>query len=84
MIVGMGDTGIDVFHCHFSDSTFPASAFSLGLKVESDTGLAYFESTSHRKIRYYRVFKDNIDSNGHGTHCAGSALGSPEFGAPQL
>ena len=75
----MGDTGVDVFHCHFIDSSFPANAFSTGLGREA-SGVLYFDSTRHRKIRYYRMFEDNIDANGHGSHCAGSAVGSPQYG----
>lgn len=83
MVVGMGDTGMDVFHCHISDNRIIPSAFSSTnlLLVERSTGYLYFDSTTHRKVRYYRLFKDNIDANGHGTHCAGSAVGSPQFGS---
>lgn len=80
MIVGMGDTGVDVFQCFFVDSSFPATAFSSGLLIEPVTKVPYFDSTTHRKVRYYRALVDNVDQNGHGTHCAGSALGYPETG----
>lgn len=79
MIVGMGDTGLDVFHCHFSDSSYPASSFQASILRDS-AGTYYYDNLSHRKVRYYRFFKDNRDANGHGTHCAGSAMGAPEFG----
>ena len=36
-----------------------------------------FQSTVHRKIRLYRAFADFIDSNGHGTHTAGTIAGIP-------
>jgi hypothetical protein len=29
----------------------------------------------HQQVRYYRLFEDEIDGEGHGTHCAGSAVG---------
>ena len=63
----------------------------LGLKTESwdpgDTqepsgGALYFDSTAHRKLRYYRMLDDGVDANGHGSHCGGSAAGSPQAGGP--
>ncbi|KAK9815059.1 hypothetical protein WJX73_006174 [Symbiochloris irregularis] len=82
MIVGMGDTGVDVFQCFFVDSRFSQAAFSSQLLVEPGTNIPYFDSTTHRKVRYYRAYIDNVDANGHGSHCAGSALGYPETGGP--
>lgn len=51
---------------------------------ELGTGISYFDSTTHRKIRYYRMFLDALDANGHGTHCAGSVMGYPQSGTIQL
>jgi len=31
---------------------------------------------------YYRLLADGLDANGHGTHCAGSAVGAPLASAP--
>ena len=51
---------------------------------EAGTGIKYFDSTTHRKIRYYRLFEDGVDANGHGTHCAGSVMGYPASGGPSV
>ena len=32
--------------------------------------------------RYYRAIDDKVDANGHGTHCAGSAVGSLPSSGP--
>ena len=40
-------------------------------------GVRTFDSTAHRKIRYYRAYGDTADSNGHGTHVAGTLAGAP-------
>ena len=73
-IVGMGDTGIDWYHCTFTDSavTGPGS----GPFTQDAMRYLYWANPAHRKIVYYRQVADNIDENGHGTHCAGSAVGS--------
>ena len=40
-------------------------------------GTRYFASSTHRKLAYYRALSgDAVDGSGHGTHCAGSAVGS--------
>lgn len=73
-IVGMGDTGIDWYHCTFTDSavTGPGS----GPFTQDAMHYLYWANPAHRKIVYYRQVADNVDENGHGTHCAGSAVGS--------
>lgn len=66
----MGDTGLDYDHCMFRDDARPVS-------FSTDTsGVRVYASTSHRKLRYYRAYVDAVDVNGHGTHCAGSAVGA--------
>ena len=76
-IVGMGDTGIDWLHCTFADSNVPGPGTGPYLTETAATGgYLYWVSTTHRKIVYYRQYSDNVDGNGHGTHCAGSVLGS--------
>ncbi len=47
---------------------------------EPGGGALYFDSTAHRKLRYYRLLDDGVDANGHGSHCGGSAAGSPQAG----
>ncbi len=73
-IVGIGDTGIDWLHCTFTDST--TTGPGKGPFLTDTEGYLYWVSTTHRKIVYYRQIEDNVDGNGHGTHCAGSAVGS--------
>ncbi len=76
-IVGMGDTGIDWLHCTFTDSAHSGPGSGPYLTEAAATGgYTYWVSTTHRKIVYYRQVDDNVDANGHGTHCAGSAVGS--------
>ncbi|KAL3130908.1 Signal peptide peptidase-like 2A [Trebouxia sp. C0009 RCD-2024] len=77
--VGMGDTGIDWLHCTFTDSVTPGPGAGPFLQ-ETDTGFLYWVNAAHRKIVYYRQVIDNVDDNGHGTHCAGSAVGSTQSG----
>ena len=71
-IVGQGDSGIDYQHCFFND---PNVDWNSGLTTVGR--VRTFQSTVHRKIRLYRAFADFIDSNGHGTHTAGTIAGIP-------
>lgn len=73
-IVGMGDTGIDWYHCTFTDSSVAGPGS--GPYTMDAMNYLYWANPAHRKIVYYRQVADNIDENGHGTHCAGSAVGS--------
>ena len=73
----MGDTGIDWLHCTFTDSAHSGPGSGPYLTETAATGgYTYWVSNTHRKIVYYRQVDDNVDANGHGTHCAGSAVGS--------
>ncbi len=67
MIVGIGDSGVDVKHCFFHDENVPVT---FDEKMET-----------HRKILYYNsktsTTSNKEDNNGHGTHVAGSVLGCP-------
>ncbi|KAK9815904.1 hypothetical protein WJX72_011677 [[Myrmecia] bisecta] len=74
-IVGMGDTGLDMTQCMFIDANVPFTTTS-----KDAGGSLIFDSTSHRKLRFYREFVDGADGNGHGTHCGGSAAGSLQIG----
>ena len=78
-IVGMGDTGLDWLHCTFKDSSVAGPGAGPFTK-EATTGYLYWANPAHRKVVYYRQVADNIDENGHGTHCAGSAVGSLQSG----
>lgn len=73
-IVGMGDTGIDWYHCTFTDSAVAGPGS--GPFNQDAMRYLYWANPAHRKIVYYRQVADNVDENGHGTHCAGSAVGS--------
>lgn len=80
----MGDTGLNVAHCLFRDDAVPVpTTLAGGLQQEPGSSKTlYFDSTAHRKIRYYRLVDDLIDANGHGSHCGGSAAGSPQADGP--
>ena len=71
-IVSMGDTGVDVNHCFFTDTSvsFPGSKRTDGESVD------YYLNMAARKILYYRGLADFVDAEGHGTHCAGSMIGA--------
>ncbi|KAG9395447.1 Peptidase S8 subtilisin-related [Carpediemonas membranifera] len=65
IVVGCGDTGVDMNHCFFHDESVP---------MQYNTDLA---ALNHRKLVYYHVTADTEDGNGHGTHVSGSILGTP-------
>ncbi|KAK9847309.1 hypothetical protein WJX84_004305 [Apatococcus fuscideae] len=71
-IVSMGDTGMDMNHCFFTDTSvsFPGNQRTDG------EGIPYYLSISARKVVYYRGLADFVDAEGHGTHCAGSMIGA--------
>ena len=69
-IVGVGDSGLDVNHCYFSDSNETFVPLT-GQTVESLT---------HRKVIQYVGDRDGgFRTNSHGTHVAGSVGGIPEL-----
>lgn len=47
-IIGLGDGGIDMRHCAFSDPEVPFENFKVG-----DERVPYFESENHRKVSLY-------------------------------
>ena len=62
--VGIGDTGVDVDSCFFSES-----------EKSKNVGYLDAESKVHRKIVSYRTVANDDDDHGHGTHTAGSVAG---------
>lgn len=69
-IVGVGDTGLDTFHCFFWDENNPVP-----YQREWNDIL---NTSTHRKINGFWEYMDRIDSlNGHGTHVSGIASGDP-------
>lgn len=91
-ILGMGDTGLDYDHCLFVDpalqpplssspstttGTTTAPLRQLPFAFAERDGTRFFASATHRKLAYYRALSgDAVDGSGHGTHCAGTAVGS--------
>ena len=68
-IIGLGDTGLDLQSCFFSDIAPNGSALPPG--------------PWHRKvIAYNSAYGDAVDGNGHGTHVAGTLAGSAQQGSP--
>ncbi|KXZ45957.1 hypothetical protein GPECTOR_49g541 [Gonium pectorale] len=72
-VVGCGDSGMDLGNCFFADTAVP---FMQNVATNAN-GQQYFLSDSHRKLRYYlAVVQDLFDGFGHGTHVAGTLVGS--------
>ena len=63
-IVGLGDTGVDVNSCYFSDEN-----------KSNNNNIYDNDYRQHRKIINYRSLANRADENGHGTHTAGSLAG---------
>lgn len=62
MVVGVSDTGIDMSHCQFYDSTVSTPFNTVDM--------------SHRKVVSYITYADNTDdADGHGTHVSSTAAG---------
>lgn len=68
MIIGVGDTGLDVQSTFFYD---PDHEVPYGLDVESPI------SSEHRKVAYYYTWMDDedLETGGHGTHVMGTVCG---------
>lgn len=67
-IVGIGDSGIDMNSCFFSDPLVPFVA---------PVGTKEWYNPQHRKVVYYYGLADEYfrDLVGHGTHTSGSVAG---------
>eukprot|EP00597_Dinobryon_sp_UTEXLB2267_P016038 CAMPEP_0201093798 /NCGR_PEP_ID=MMETSP0812-20130820/2231_1 /ASSEMBLY_ACC=CAM_ASM_000668 /TAXON_ID=98059 /ORGANISM="Dinobryon sp., Strain UTEXLB2267" /LENGTH=848 /DNA_ID=CAMNT_0047346113 /DNA_START=230 /DNA_END=2775 /DNA_ORIENTATION=+ len=65
-IIGVTDTGVDMFNCYFYDPNNPTPFSSRGTKV----------NLKHRKVVQYVNYTDSFDDvEGHGTHVSGIAAG---------
>ena len=71
-VVGIGDSGLDVDHCFFTDAVVPFPG-----STKTINGVRTFVSDLHRKIVLYQAFADFKDVNGHGTHTSGTLAGFP-------
>jgi subtilisin family serine protease len=68
-VIGLGDTGLDLQSCFFSDL--------------APNGTFMPPGPWHRKVLAYNsAFGDAVDGNGHGTHVAGTLAGSAQQGSP--
>ncbi len=69
-VIGVADTGVDRYHCYFSEADGSSP-------VEPCTPKHPTADFSKRKIVQYIAYADTTDKqSGHGTHVAGSAAGS--------
>eukprot|EP00612_Vaucheria_litorea_P001755 CAMPEP_0171455352 /NCGR_PEP_ID=MMETSP0945-20130129/2283_1 /TAXON_ID=109269 /ORGANISM="Vaucheria litorea, Strain CCMP2940" /LENGTH=871 /DNA_ID=CAMNT_0011980579 /DNA_START=73 /DNA_END=2688 /DNA_ORIENTATION=+ len=81
-VVGIGDSGLDSRHCFFRDENFD-EADAIAKRQAAGGGLgARFDYPNHRKIAQYVAYTDGDEGEvgGHGTHVAGSVLGSFDEG----
>lgn len=74
-VVGVGDSGLAIDHCMFSDPNMAIEKPAIGENKYYD---------GHRKIVNYFAYADNVPAESdHGTHCAGTVLGNALSG-PEL
>ncbi|KAI8468820.1 MAG: ATP-binding cassette superfamily [Monoraphidium minutum] len=75
VVVGVGDSGLDMDSCYFFDPTVNVAA---NTKSEGAQGRV-FASDTHRKVAYYlgRLDTNLLDGVGHGTHVCGTIAGLP-------
>jgi hypothetical protein len=75
-LLALADTGVATGACFFRDATAAVPFTSSMSVVPADTG--------HAVVRAYSsgTGGDYVDANGHGSHCAGTALGRPTADAP--
>ncbi|KAG2494003.1 hypothetical protein HYH03_007930 [Edaphochlamys debaryana] len=76
VILGIGDTGIDMSHCYFLDDAYPPNTLS-GLLTGTPRRWVL---PDHRKVVQY-ILLDTLNffgdtAGGHGTHTAGSLAGA--------
>ncbi|GFR51593.1 hypothetical protein Agub_g14014 [Astrephomene gubernaculifera] len=85
IIVGVGDTGVDVGHCYFLDDKYSPSALKALLNRSATTELYRWSLPDHRKLAQYAVAGDTSyfsdGSGGHGTHVCGSVAGAVSSGS---
>ena len=72
-LVGLSDTGIDIYSCFFHDPEHPVRYSA----TQPDTG--------HRKIYHYIPYCNEKEEamNAHGTHVAGTLVGESNHENPE-
>ncbi len=76
-IIGFADTGLDVDHCYFRDTSAPVKYITPSDMLDKTKNTL---DSKHRKIAGYVSFADSFEeSEGHGTHVAGSLSGAAPF-----
>jgi len=69
-LIGVGDTGLDYYHCFFYDSANPVPQSQRERRNNPP------QPSKHRKIAAFWELQDKIDTtDGHGTHVSGTAVG---------
>ncbi|GLI70910.1 hypothetical protein VaNZ11_015937 [Volvox africanus] len=89
-VLGLGDTGLDIESCYFTDPFFRgvyASRLSNESSLPRVQGLPYWRVNGHRKVAQYTIMKvpygqdqqltgDGFDRDGHGTQVSGCLAGA--------
>lgn len=71
-VVGIADTGVDMFSCYFADPS------------QSPPFNVLNDPTQRKVVSYITTYGDDIDNDGHGTFVAGLIAGTALSGTPAL
>jgi subtilisin family serine protease len=74
VIIGEVDSGLDLNHCYFYDSS---TALQLCTPGNPTASQCTTPNNNHRKVVGYYAYSDSADYSGHGTHVGGTIAGSP-------